>query len=84
MSEGLNPQQKEISGVMPAVILIEDDREIRRWLRVVLEAEGYRLFFVETGTQGVTEVAARQPDLVLLDLGLPDIDGLKVIRRISE
>ena len=84
MSEGQSPQAKVGSGVTPAVVLIEDDREIRRWLRVVLEAEGYRLFFAETGEQGVAEVAARQPDLVLLDLGLPDIDGLAVIRRIRE
>jgi two-component system KDP operon response regulator KdpE len=67
-----------------AVVLIEDDREIRHWLRVVLEAEGYRLFFAETGEQGLTEAAARQPDLVLLDLGLPDLDGIEVIRRLRE
>ena len=66
----------------PAVVLIEDDREIRHWLRVVLEAEGYRLFFAETGEQGLAEAAARQPDLVLADPGLPDLDGVEVIRRI--
>jgi len=75
---------KEGSNTPPAVVLIEDDRDIRHWLRVVLEAEGYRLFSAETGEQGLTETAARQPDLVLLDLGLPDLDGVEVIRRIRK
>ena len=66
----------------PVVLLIEDDPEIRRWLRVILEAEGYRLLFAETGEQGVIEAASRQPELLLLDLGLPDLDGVDVIRRI--
>jgi two-component system KDP operon response regulator KdpE len=50
----------------------------------VLEAEGYRLFMAETGEEGLLETAVRQPDLVLLDLGLPDRDGVTVIHRIRE
>ena len=66
----------------PAILLVEDDPEIRRWLRVILEAEGYQMLYAEGGAQGVIEAAARSPELVLLDLGLPDLDGVEVIRRI--
>lgn len=84
MSDADHAVTKADSGMHPAVVLIEDDREIRHWLRVVLEAESYRLVLAETGEQGLVEAAARQPDLVLLDLGLPDVDGVEVIRRLRE
>jgi two-component system KDP operon response regulator KdpE len=67
-----------------AVVLIEDEPEIRRFLRPILEAQGYRLFAASTGGDGLVEAASRQPDIVILDLGLPDIDGLEVIRRLRE
>jgi two-component system KDP operon response regulator KdpE len=68
----------------PAVVVIEDEAEIRRFLRVTLHAQSYRLFEAATGGDGLVEVATRQPDVVIVDLGLPDIDGLEVIRRIRE
>ena len=68
----------------PAVVLIEDEAEIRRFLRVTLHAQSYRLFEAITGADGLVEVATRQPDLVVVDLGLPDMDGLEVIRRLRE
>lgn len=68
----------------PAVVVIEDEPEIRRFLRVTLHAQSYRLFEAATGGDGLVEVATRQPDVVIVDLGLPDIDGLEVIRRIRE
>src|SRR5437879_11529780 len=68
----------------PIVVLIEDEPQIRRFLRVTLAGQGYRLFEAATGADGVVEVGSRQPDVVILDLGLPDMDGLDVIRRIRE
>lgn len=68
----------------PAVVLIEDERPIRRFLRAALVSQGYRLFEAATGEEGVAEVAMRRPDVVILDLGLPDIDGLEVIRQLRE
>jgi two-component system, OmpR family, KDP operon response regulator KdpE len=66
------------------ILVIEDEREIRRFLRASLVTHGYRLAESETGEDGMTQVARQQPDLVLLDLGLPGIDGLDVIRQLRE
>ena len=66
----------------PIVLLIEDEPEIRRFLRATLVGHGYRLFEAVTGEDGLREAAVRQPDIIVLDLGLPDIDGLDVIRRL--
>ena len=68
----------------PVVVLIEDEPQIRRFLRATLTGQGYRLFEATTGTDGLVEVGSRQPDVVILDLGLPDMDGLEVIRRLRE
>ena len=66
----------------PEILLIEDDDQIRRFLRPTLAAENYRLHEAVTAAEGMAQAAARQPDLVLLDLGLPDGDGLTVIEEI--
>ena len=68
----------------PVVVLIEDEPQIRRFLRTTLGSQGYRLFEAATGADGLVEAASRQPDVVIVDLGLPDIDGLEVIRRLRE
>lgn len=68
----------------PLILLIEDDPQIRRFLRAALDAEGYRLQEAVTAEDGSAQAAARQPDLILLDLGLPDRDGLDVIRGVRE
>ncbi|WP_437648767.1 response regulator [Sorangium sp. So ce362] len=66
------------------VLLIEDDPQMRRFLRAMLAARGYRLVEAETGGEGIAQATTRNPDLVLLDLGLPDMDGLEVTRRLRE
>ena len=68
----------------PKVLLVEDDGGLRRLLRVCLTAHGYRLTEAETGQDGLEQVARDHPDLVLLDLGLPDINGLSIICKLRE
>jgi two-component system KDP operon response regulator KdpE len=63
------------------VILIEDDHQILRFVSSALENENFQVFCAETGKQGLIELSTRKPDVVILDLGLPDIDGLEVIRE---
>jgi len=64
------------------VLVVDDEPQIRRALRTSLEAHGYEVATVGTGEEGVVASADQQPDLVLLDLGLPDMDGTEVIRRV--
>jgi two-component system KDP operon response regulator KdpE len=69
---------------MSIALVIDDEVQIRRLLRVALEAAGYTVHEAEAGQQGLAEVALRRPDIVLLDLGLPGMDGLEVLRRLRE
>ncbi len=66
------------------VVLIEDEPEIRRFLRTSLPTHGYRFYEAISGAEGIAQTQARNPDIVLLDLGLPDMDGTEVIKRIRE
>jgi len=66
------------------ILLIEDDAHIRRFLRATLVTQGFQLLEAETGREGLALAASRVPDLVLLDLGLPDLDGTEVIQRLRE
>jgi two-component system, OmpR family, KDP operon response regulator KdpE len=65
-------------------LVIDDEVQIRRLLRVVLESENYQVLEAETGQQGLMEIAGRRPDVILLDLGLPDLQGLEVLKRLRE
>jgi len=73
-----------MSGQEVTVLLIEDEPEIRRFLRTTLPAHGFRLYEASTGKDGLAEAQARNPDLILLDLGLPDLEGSEVIRQLRE
>ena len=66
------------------VLIIEDEVPIRRFLKAALEGQGFKLLEAATGHQGLAMAASHNPDIILLDLGLPDMDGLEVIRGIRD
>jgi two-component system KDP operon response regulator KdpE len=68
----------------PVVVLIEDEPQIRRLLRTVLPEQGFVLHEADTGKQGLVEVAVRKAEVVILDLGLPDMDGVEVVKQLRE
>jgi two-component system, OmpR family, KDP operon response regulator KdpE len=65
-------------------LIIDDEQQIRRLLRILLEQEQYRAFESDSGRHGLSEIALRRPDVVILDLGLPDLDGLAVLERMRQ
>lgn len=67
-----------------SILLIEDEKQMRRFLRVTLQSENYTVIEAETAAEGLSQIAMRNPDIVLLDLGLPDMDGLDVIEKLRE
>lgn len=72
------PEEKEL------ILLIEDEPQMRRFLRITLQSQGYRLVEAATAQEGLMQASTRNPDVVLLDLGLPDLDGLEVTKRLRE
>ncbi len=68
----------------PVVLVVDDEASIRRFLHVSLEASGYGVHTAATGADGLTQAALLRPDVIVLDLGLPDMDGLAVLRRLRE
>ena len=68
----------------PTALIVDDEGQIRKLLRVVLEDQGYHVIEADSGKAGLAEAATRRPDVILLDLGLPDMDGVVVLRRLRE
>lgn len=67
-----------------SVLVIDDEPQVRRFLRSSLPPADYELIEASTGEEGLSAVASRRPDVILLDLGLPDVDGVEVTRRLRE
>jgi two-component system KDP operon response regulator KdpE len=74
----------DTSAIKPTVLVVDDELQIRRLLRVCLEGNGYRVLEAATGQEGLTQAAQHPPDVVLLDLGLPDMEGVAVLKRLRE
>jgi two-component system KDP operon response regulator KdpE len=68
--------------LQPRIVIIEDEQQIRRFLRTTLEAAGFEVFDAENAQRGLVETATRKPDILVLDLGLPDMDGIEIIRDV--
>ena len=71
-----------MSAATPTIIVVEDEVRIRRFIKLALEAEALEVFEADSVSRGLIEVGTRQPDLVVLDLGLPDGDGIDLIREV--
>lgn len=68
----------------PSVLVVDDERQIRRFLKISLEANGYQVHEAVTGREALEQAALLRPDLLILDLGLPDMDGFAVLRHLRE
>jgi two-component system KDP operon response regulator KdpE len=73
-----------VSATHPTILVVEDERQMRRFVNITLSAHDYEVIEAETIADGIREASSYTPDLVLLDLGLPDADGLEFIRRVRE
>jgi two-component system KDP operon response regulator KdpE len=73
-----------MNGVRPTILLVEDEPEIRRFVRTALGAEGYRVVEAGTAHRGIVDAGSHRPDVAIVDLGLPDGDGLDIVRRVRQ
>jgi two-component system KDP operon response regulator KdpE len=79
-----NPVKADTAQATVRILAIDDEPQIGRLLTIALEAEGYSVSTADTGRQGLTLAAQRRPDLVILDLGLPDISGVQVLKQLRD
>lgn len=70
--------------IKPLILIVEDDRPIQRFLEISLESQGYKLICTSSGKEAIGLCYSHNPDIIILDLGLPDIDGLEIIEKIRE
>jgi two-component system KDP operon response regulator KdpE len=70
--------------VMPLVLVVEDDRRMRKYLRTTLAEQDFRVVEAENGAEGIIQASGHNPDLAIVDFGLPDIDGIQVTTRLRE
>jgi two-component system KDP operon response regulator KdpE len=70
--------------IKPVVLVIDDEVQIRRLLQITLESDGYKVIKAETAEEGIRRAAMDHPDLIILDLGLPDMDGTAVLKQLRE
>ena len=73
-----------MSETAPVILIIEDDTAIQKFLRLTLTSQGYQVIARETGESGLLEAASRPPDLIILDLGLPDMEGVELMKKFRE
>jgi len=73
-----------MSGLRANVLVVEDDADIRRFLRATLTADGYRVVESASGRRAAIDAGTHKPDVAIVDLGLPDLDGVELIRRIRQ
>jgi two-component system, OmpR family, KDP operon response regulator KdpE len=73
-----------MSDVAPTILVIEDEPQMRRFLKASLESHDYRIVEAVTAREGLAQATGRNPDVILLDLGLPDLDGIELTRRLRE
>jgi two-component system KDP operon response regulator KdpE len=72
------------AAVRPVVLVIEDEQPIRRFLRAAFESADFRMIEAENAREGLAQATSHAPDLIVLDLGLPDMDGIEVTEKLRE